>query len=151
VSIVAARSGQPTDVAGADRGDNHGMSSPSAPAPPIGLLVVDDDARVRAAIRQMIAGETDLLIVAEAADTPTASALARRTNPSIALVDVLVPDEASGLSLVGELSRRGGCAVVAMSVRGSLRRAALAAGAVAFVEKDGDVENILSVLRAAAV
>ena len=105
------------------------------PSRPIRLLVADDDARVRAAIGQTVALEADLVIVADAADGAAALALAEATGPSVALVDVLIPDEATGLALVASLCRRPGCAVVAMSVRSGLRRAALAAGAVAFAEK----------------
>jgi DNA-binding NarL/FixJ family response regulator len=80
----------------------------------------------------------------------TALAFAEGTAPSVALVDVLLPDELAGLALVRSLARRPGCAVVAMSVRGGLRRAALAAGAIAFVEKSGDVDALLDAVRAAA-
>jgi len=38
---------------------------------------------------------------------------------------------------------------VAMSVRDGLRDASLAAGAVAFVEKGGDIDAILDAVRAA--
>jgi DNA-binding NarL/FixJ family response regulator len=114
------------------------------------VLVVDDDARVRAAIGQTIALEPDLVMVADASDAPAALAWAGRTSPSVALVDVLIPDEATGMSLVRALGQRPGCAVVAMSVRSGLRPAALAAGAVAFVEKGGDIDAILGAVRAAA-
>jgi len=120
-----------------------------SPSRPIRLLVADDDARVRAAIGQTVALEADLVIVAEAADG--AAALALATGPSVALVDVLIPDEATGLALVASLCRRPGCAVVAMSVRSGLRRAALAAGAVAFAEKAGDIDAVLDAVRAAAL
>jgi DNA-binding NtrC family response regulator len=116
----------------------------------IRLLVVDDDIRVRQAIAPTIALEPDLLMVAEAADATTAMALAEGTNPSVALVDVLLPDDTIGLALVRSLAHRPGCAVVAMSVRGGLRRAALAAGAVAFVEKSGDIDAVLDAVRAGA-
>lgn len=117
---------------------------------PIRLLVVGDDGRVRAAIGQTIALEPDLVIVAEAADARTALALAERADPSVALVDVLLPDDVTGLELVASLNERPGCAVVAMSVRGGLRAAALAAGAVGFVEKESDIDAILNTVRAAA-
>jgi DNA-binding NarL/FixJ family response regulator len=51
---------------------------------------------------------------------------------------------------VRSLAQRPGCAVVAMSVHSGLRRAALAAGAVAFVEKAGDIDAVLVAVRAAA-
>jgi DNA-binding NarL/FixJ family response regulator len=122
---------------------------PSGSDRPIRLLVVDDDLRVRAAIGQTIALESDLVIVAEAADATTARALADRTDPSVALVDVLLPDEVTGLALVTSLNQRPGCAVVAMSVRGGVRASALAAGAAGFVEKGGDIDALLAAVRAA--
>ncbi len=116
----------------------------------IRLLVADDDARVRAALGQTIALEAGLAVVASAASAAAALVLAERTGPSVALVDVLLPDEAAGLALVRSLARRPGCAVVAISVQGGLRRAALAAGAAAFAEKAGDIGAILAAVRAAA-
>jgi CheY-like chemotaxis protein len=117
---------------------------------PIRLLVVDDDPRVRQALGSTIALEPDLVMVADAGDAGTALALAERADPSVALVDVLLPDDVTGLALVASLKRRPGCAVVAMSVRGGLRPAALAAGAVAFVEKESDIDAILNTVRAAS-
>jgi DNA-binding NarL/FixJ family response regulator len=126
-----------------------GMAS-SEPGCPIRVLVVDDDPRVRAAIADTIALEPDLVIVAEAGDAATARRLAGSADPSVALVDVLLPDEATGLGLVVSLNERTACAVVAMSVRGGLRQSALAAGAFAFVEKGGDIDALLQAVRAAA-
>jgi DNA-binding NarL/FixJ family response regulator len=76
--------------------------------------------------------------------------LAGSTDPAVALVDVLLPEEVTGLALVRSLKQRPGCAVVAMSVRGGLRAAALAAGAVAFVEKESDIDALLNTVRTAA-
>jgi DNA-binding NtrC family response regulator len=117
---------------------------------PIRLLVVDDDSRVRAAIAQTIALESDLVLVAEAADAAGALTLADHADPLVALVDVLLPDDVTGLALVVSLNRRPACAVVAMSVRGGLRQPAMDAGAVAFVEKGGDIDALLHAVRAAA-
>jgi DNA-binding NarL/FixJ family response regulator len=115
----------------------------------IRLLVVDDDSRVRQAIAGTIALEPDLVIVAEADDAATALSMADGADPSVALVDVLLPDDVTGLALVRNLDERPTCAVVAMSVRGGLREAALAAGAVAFVEKGGDIDALLAAVRSA--
>jgi DNA-binding NarL/FixJ family response regulator len=143
-----------------DRGPGHSKTMtcpwfpPSVAAegkpPGIRVLVVDDDVRVRVAIGQTIALEADLIMAADSADAAAALALADRVNPAVALVDVILPDELTGLELVRNLSRRPGCAVVAMSVRNGLRDAALAAGAVAFVEKGSDIDAILAAVRAAA-
>jgi DNA-binding NarL/FixJ family response regulator len=123
----------------------------AASCEPIRLLVVDDDARVRAAISQTIALEKDMVMVADAADATTALVLAARADPAVALVDVLLPNDLTGLALVrGLRNQRPRCAVVAMSVRGGVREAALAAGAVAFVEKEGDIDALLGAVRTAA-
>lgn len=117
---------------------------------PIRLLVVDDDARVRAAITRTIMLEADLVLLGAARDPASALTMAAASDPAVALVDVLLPDEASGLDLIRGLARSPRCAVVAMSVRGAVRAAALAAGAVAFGEKD-DVDALLAQVRSAAL
>ena len=146
-----------TPGTGDDPSSGSGRPQPERPGfseePPglVRLLLVDRDVRVRVAIHQTITLESDLSIVAEAADAEEALALADRTGPSVALVDLLLPDTGTGLALVRSLSRRPGCAVVAMSERGGLREAALAAGAFALVDKSGDIDAILNTVRASAV
>ena len=161
--------GHPADVAPADRG--HTSPVPSIPASglmtdqascphqarahvdstdPIRVLIVDDDPRVRQALGSTVALEADMVMVAEAADGQTALAVAEATNPSVALVDILLPDDVTGLALVCSLEQRPGCEVVAMSVRSGLRAAARAAGAVAFVEKGDDIDALLQAVRLAA-
>jgi two-component system response regulator DesR len=114
------------------------------------VLLVEDDPRVRESLAHTIALEDDLVVVAEAAGADAALALAERTDPSVALVDVPLPDSTTGLALMRSLAQRPGCAVVAMSVRSGLRAAAGAAGSVAFVEKSDDIDALLNALRAAA-
>jgi DNA-binding NarL/FixJ family response regulator len=113
-------------------------------------VLVDDDPRVRAALAQTIALEPGLVMVAVAADTAAALVWSERADPDVALVDVFLPDEVASVDLIRHLARRPSCAVVAMSVRGGPRPAALAAGAVSFVEKGGDIDAVLDAVRAAA-
>jgi two-component system response regulator DesR len=142
--MTYAMTGHPTDAALPDR-----QHTPVMDDRMIRLLVVDDDARVRAAIGQTVTFEADLVVVGEARGTADALALALKTRPAVALVDVFLPDEASGLRLIHDLGHSPGCAVVAMSVRGAVRSAALAAGAASFIEK-GDIDAVLALVRAAA-
>jgi DNA-binding NarL/FixJ family response regulator len=126
------------------------MSRPAAPAAPrLRVLVVDDDNRVVTALRATLALEADLLVVGDAGDAETALRVARSTRPDVVLLDILLPDETVGLALVTTLGAPPGCAVVAMSIRSSLRAAALDAGAVAFVAKADGVDAVLSSVRAA--
>ncbi len=113
-------------------------------------MVVDDDPRVRAAIAQTVSNEADLTLVAECSNAQSANDLVVGLFATVALVDLLLPDQGNGLDLVRSISANSGCAVVAMSVRSGLRHDALAAGAVAFVEKGSDIEAILDAVRAAA-
>jgi len=88
--------------------------------------------------------------MADAADAAQALALAERTRPSVALVDLLLPDSGTGLGLVRSLSRGSVCAVVTMSERGGLREPSLAAGAFAHIDKSGDIDAILNAVRASS-
>jgi DNA-binding NarL/FixJ family response regulator len=116
---------------------------------PIRLLIVDNDARVRLAIARTIALEADLCLLGSSADAAGALALARRSRPDVAIVDVLLPDQATGLAAIAALNDAG-CAVVGISLRGGVRRDALAAGAISFAEKS-DVDRLLAQVRAAAL
>ena len=112
----------------------------------IRVLVVDDDARVRRALRDLIEASGGMQVVATAGDVSEALQADERTSPAVALVDVLLPDRADGIDVVRALTLRGR-PVVATSVSASVRNDALAAGALRFVEKSPDDQRLLSVLR----
>jgi DNA-binding NarL/FixJ family response regulator len=114
------------------------------------VLVIDDDRRVRTAIRETIALEADMDVVGEASDLAAALALASCATPDVALVDVLLPDLRTGLELVRILSTTSGCSVLAMSVQSHLAAAGLAAGALGFVEKNADIDAVLNAIRRTA-
>ena len=109
------------------------------------VLVVDDDPRVRAAVRALLDGTGDLTVVAAAATPDQARAALAATGADCALVDVRLP---AGLDLIGELATR--MPVVAFSVSGASRVPAVRAGAAAFVEKDGRADRLLEALRRTA-
>jgi DNA-binding NarL/FixJ family response regulator len=115
-------------------------------AGPLRVLIADDDPRVRRALRALVEGERDLAVAGEAADAGGVLAQARALRPVVILLDLLLPRVEDGLALLPALA---GWPVVALSVRGGVRAAALAAGAVAFVEKGDTPEVVLAALRAA--
>jgi DNA-binding NarL/FixJ family response regulator len=114
---------------------------------PIRVLVIDDDPRVLAAMSETIELEDDLTLIAQAHDYPTAIAATTTSIPEVVLVDVLLPDLATGLTLIRHLTGPMSYRVVAMSVRGDLGPSTLAAGASAFVEKSDDIDAVLNAVR----
>jgi CheY-like chemotaxis protein len=67
------------------------------------------------------------------------------TRPDLVLLDVALPTAREGFELLRAL-RADAIPAVAMSISGGLRNGALAAGAVAFLEKDGAPEALITAL-----
>jgi DNA-binding NarL/FixJ family response regulator len=113
------------------------------------VLVVDDDARVRRALRTLIESSPDLTVAGQAATATQALELDRQLTPDIVVLDLLLPAASNGLSALRELVRRGR-PVVAISIAGGLHAPALSAGAGAFVEKGArEMDRLLDTIRAA--
>lgn len=110
------------------------------------VLIIDDDARVRAALRALIETSTDY-VVGEAAGPAEARARATEWHPHVVLCDLLLPDPADGLRLLRTLAADSAVCVIAMSMRSELREPAFAAGARAFLEKGATPDALLAALR----
>ena len=72
---------------------------------PIRILLAEDHALVRRGVRLILDAEPGLEVVAEAGDGAAAVALARDTEPDLAVLDVAMP-RMTGLQAARELSRR---------------------------------------------
>ena len=55
------------------------------------VLVADDDPMLRMALSEVIEAETDLHVIAAAADAEEAADLAERHSPDVAVIDVRMP------------------------------------------------------------
>ncbi len=66
----------------------------------IRVVIVDDEAMVRAGLRLLISGEPDIEVVGEAADGVEGLALVSRLEPHVVLMDVRMP-RLSGLATPG--------------------------------------------------
>lgn len=118
-------------------------------APKLRILIVDDDARVRRALRCLIECSPDLTVVGEAESTRSARRLDLELGPDVVVLDLLLPQVSDGLQVLRELRGRGR-PVVAISRMGELGPQAMGAGAHAFLEKHGrDVDDLLDMIRAA--
>lgn len=110
------------------------------------VLVVDDDSRVRHALRALITSAPGLSVAGEASSAPDALQADEQLVPDVVLLDLLLPSAQQGLDVLEHLVTRGR-EVIALSIRVELRRPALEAGAAAFVEKGVSPDVLLDVLR----
>jgi|SRR5579884_16621 len=113
---------------------------------PVRILIADDDARVRHGLRALIESQRGWTVVGEAVDGPDVLQLDRTLEADVIVLDIRLPDAHDGLELLRHLAGEKRRSVLAISVRGGLGEAALAAGARAFVEK-GDTDALLSALH----
>jgi len=116
------------------------------------VLIADDHDIVRRGLRMILALDPDIEIVGEVSDGVQAVHAAERLRPDVVLMDLLMP-ELDGI----EATRQIRCALPAVQVlaltsvveSGSVVDA-VRAGAVGYVLKDGDAEELPSHVRAAA-
>jgi DNA-binding NarL/FixJ family response regulator len=118
-------------------------------APKPRVLIVDDDPRVRRALRRLIECSLDLTVVGEAGSTRSATRLDLELLPDVVVLDLLLPQAPDGMQVLRELRGRDR-PVVAISGTRELGSQAMVAGAHAFLEKHGrDVDDLLDMIRTA--
>lgn len=120
----------------------------------IRVLLVDDQALMRAGFRALLDAEDDIEVVGEAADGREGVELARRHVPDVALVDVQMP-VVDGIEATREIVADPNLAevrVVILTNYGFDEYVfnALRAGASGFLLKDIEPEDLLHGLRLAA-
>ncbi|MER5932406.1 response regulator transcription factor [Streptomyces sp. NPDC002054] len=119
---------------------------------PVRIVIVDDEQLVRLALRLVIDGEPDLIVVAEAADGDAAITVVDEQRPDVVLMDIRMPGR-DGLSTTRELlSRPTPPRVLMLTTFDSddLVLGALRAGALGFVLKDTPPARILDAVRTVA-
>ena len=118
----------------------------------IRVLVVDDQAMVRAGFRLLLANEADIKVVAEAANGVEAVAQAARFHPDVILMDIRMPQldglEATRQILAAEAASR--ILILTTFALDDYIFEALKAGASGFVLKDDPPEQLLAAVRTVA-
>lgn len=118
----------------------------------IRLLLADDNAVVRAAVRSLIDAQKDIHVVAEACDGKEAVALARAHQPHVILMDIEMP-VLNGIEATRRIvTENNEVMVLAYSATTSSQviSQALEAGASHFVEKSASANELLRSIRAVA-
>jgi DNA-binding NarL/FixJ family response regulator len=119
----------------------------------LGVLIVDDQALVRAGFRMILEAEADIDVVGEAADGREAVEEARRLRPDVVLMDVRMP-QMDGIEATRRLlDADGSPAKVVMLTTFDMDEYvydALRAGASGFLLKDVPPEQLVTGIRAVA-
>ena len=115
---------------------------------PIRVLIADDDHRVRTALVTLLTSSAGFDIVGTCATTDSALTLARQHRPTVALIDILLPEAPDGLGLLHTITDELHIPAIAMSIDGGLRSSAMAAGATRFLDKDSTADQLIAALRA---
>jgi DNA-binding NarL/FixJ family response regulator len=118
----------------------------------IGVLVVDDQSMVRAGFRMLLAGESDIDVVAEASNGREAVDKAARFKPNVVLMDIRMP-ELDGIQATREiLAANPGARILILTTFDidEYIYDALSAGASGFVLKDDPPEQLIAAIRTVA-
>lgn len=118
---------------------------------PARLLIADDRARARRALRALLGTHAEFELVGEAADGQEALTAVEQLQPDIVILDIRMP-RLDGLAATRQIKARWPeIRVVAHSLAEELGAEALAAGADSFVPKGAPVRQLLEALRQGAV
>jgi DNA-binding NarL/FixJ family response regulator len=113
------------------------------------VVLADDHAILRQGLRAILDAEPDLEVIGEASNVHDVVALSRCLQPDIVITDVSFAN-GSGIGAIGQLRREcAGVRVVMLTGHNSQEsvRAAMAAGAHAYIVKDSPVEALLRAIR----
>jgi len=118
----------------------------------IRVLLADDHAVVRTGVSQLLATAEDLEVVGTAADGQEAVAMAREHHPDVVLMDLSMP-VMDGIEAIGHLRGDDPEAKIVVLTSFSDRERildALDAGAIGYLLKDAEPDELIRGVRAAA-
>ena len=111
------------------------------------LLIADDRARTRRALRAVLATHAGFELIGEAADGEEAIAEVERLRPDVVIIDIRMP-RLDGIAATMQIKARWPwIRVVAHSLAVESCEDVLAAGADAFVPKGAPADELLRALR----
>jgi two-component system, NarL family, response regulator DesR len=115
----------------------------------IRVLIAEDQAMVRGALKALLAMEEDIDIVAEADRADAVADLARQTRPDVALLDIEMPG-GDGITIAGQLSKElPSCKTLILTTFGrpGFLRRAMESGAAGFMLKDAPAHELALAIR----
>lgn len=124
----------------------------STPSQPVSVLLVDDDALVRSALRLILGGDPAIIVVGEASDGLEGVALVESLRPDVVLMDIRMP-RLDGLAATERaLALQPDLVVVVLTTfdTDDMVLSALRLGARGFLLKDTPPADLVAAVRAAA-
>lgn len=124
----------------------------STPPQPVSVLLVDDDALVRSALRLILGGDPAITVVGEASDGQEGVALVESLRPDVVLMDIRMP-RLDGLAATERaLALQPDLVVVVLTTfdTDDMVLSALRLGARGFLLKDTPPADLVAAVRAAA-
>ncbi len=116
---------------------------------PIRVVLVDDHAVIRLGMGQLLAATDDIVVVGEASDGAEAIEVVERTRPDVVLMDLQMPGMDGVKATRQIVSAKLADVLVLTSFSDSERIfGALDAGAVGYLLKDADPDDVLDGIRA---
>jgi two-component system response regulator DesR len=118
----------------------------------IRVLIAEDQAMVRGALASLLALEEDIEVVAEVDRGDRVLAVAQKSRPDVALLDIEMPG-LDGISAAGELARElpeTRSLILTTFGRPGYMRRALAQGASGFLLKDSPATELAAAIREVA-
>lgn len=111
------------------------------------VLLADENANVRWALRTALREEGGLNLVGEVTNSQNLLSQAEALQPDLILLEWELPGQAGEIVIRGLRSLAEGSRVIVLSSQSGSRGAALAAGADAFVSKADGPEQLMAALR----
>lgn len=125
------------------------MSTPGKSVNPIRVLIAEDQTMLRGALAALLDLESDITVIAQAANGREALKLARENTPDIVVTDIEMP-ERSGLELAADLKLAESAArviILTTFARPGYLRRALDAGARGYLLKERPVSELAEAIR----
>jgi DNA-binding NarL/FixJ family response regulator len=122
------------------------------PSPRVRILLVDDHPVMRAGVRSLLGGESDLVIVDEASDGISAVRVATEQEFDVVIMDVSLPELGGAKATQKILESSPGARVLALSAHDELSfvRLMLDSGAAGYVLKRSACDELVRAVRTVA-